>query len=153
MEFNITSATEPEPHTVTTANGIAKANIIKAWLCYLCCDSCLHLGRAPIPDNRSTSPWSCTAHTPGCTLGGGCSSPPPHTSCCWSPGEAQGDKNTQPLSPVPRCTGDCSPLWLLDTDLERRKAKKEKEKKKQNKTLKPCTHWKADGDLKRTSEE
>lgn len=86
-------------------------------MCYLCCDSCLHLVRASILDNRSTSPWSCTVHTPGCTSSGGCNSPPPRMSCCWSPGEAQGDRNTQPLSPVPRYTGGCSPLWLRDTCL------------------------------------
>lgn len=87
--------------------------------CYLCCGSCLHLGPASILGNRSISLWSCTAHTPGCTLGDGYSSPPAHRSCCWSRGEAPGDKNTRLLSPVPRCTGDCSHLWPRDTDLWR----------------------------------
>lgn len=96
---------------------MASLNIKKAGSCYLCCDSCLRLGRESILDNRSTSLWSCTAHTPGCTLGDGCSSLPPRMSCCWSPGEAPGDKNIQPLFLVPLCTGDCSPLWPYDTYL------------------------------------
>lgn len=107
IKCNITANADLQPHTITTANSITN----------LCCDSCLRLGQASIPDNRSTSLWSCTAHTPGCTSGDGCSSPPPHMSCCWSPGEAQGDKSTQPLSLVLLCTGDCSPLWLQDTNL------------------------------------
>lgn len=86
---------------------------------YLCCGSCLHRGPASIPGNRSISQWSCTAHTPGCTLGEGYSSPPPHRSCCWSLGEVPGDKNTRLLSPVPRYTGDCSRLWPRDTNLWR----------------------------------
>lgn len=96
---------------------MASLNIKKAGSCYLCCDSCLRLGRESILDNRSTSLWSCTAHTPGCTLGDGCSSLPPRMSCCWSPGEAPGDKNIQPLFLVPLCTGDYSPLWPYDTYL------------------------------------
>lgn len=123
ITFNITANTDPQPH-ITTANSITKTNIKKARVCYLCCDSCLRPGRASILDNRSTLLWSCTAHTPGCTSGDGCSSPPPRTSCCWSPGEAQGDKSTQLLSLVPQCTGGCSPLWLQDTSLGWRKAKK-----------------------------
>lgn len=86
---------------------------------YLCCGSCLRPGPAPILGNRSISLWSCTAHTPGCTLGDGYSSPPPHRSCCWSLGGAPGDKNTPLLSPVLRYTGDCSRLWPRDTDLWR----------------------------------
>lgn len=86
---------------------------------YLCCGSCLRLGPAPILGNRSISLWSCTAHTPGCTLGDGYSSPPPHRSCCWSLGGAPGDKNTPLLSPVLRYTGDCSRLWPRDIDLWR----------------------------------
>lgn len=86
---------------------------------YLCCGSCLRLGPASILGSRSISQWSCTAHTAGCTLGDGYSSPPPHRSCCWSLGEAPGDKNTRLLSPVPRYTGDCSRLWPRDTNLWR----------------------------------
>lgn len=86
---------------------------------YLCCGSCLRPGPAPILGNRSISLWSCTAHTPGCTLGDGYSSLPPHRSCCWSLGEAPGDKNTRLLSPVPRYTGDCSRPGPQDTDLWR----------------------------------
>lgn len=100
-----------------------KSNIKKDLVCYLCCDSCLRLGRASIPDNRSTSPWSCTAHTPGCTSGDCCSSPPLHMSCYWSPGGAQGDTNTRPPFLVPWSTGDCSPLWLRGTYLGSRKDK------------------------------
>lgn len=86
---------------------------------YLCCGSCLRLGPASIQGNRSTSLWSCTAHTPGCTLGDGYSSPPPRRSCCWRRGEAPGDKNTQLLFLVLRYTGGCSHLWPRDTDLWR----------------------------------
>lgn len=113
------------PHSIThspnTSQSHPNNNQTPTWKrntsVYLCCDSCLRQGRASILDNRSISLWSCTAHTPGCTSGDGCSSPLPHKSCCWSPGGAPGDKNTPPPSRVPPCTGGCSHLWLPDTYL------------------------------------
>lgn len=114
--------TDSQPHTSKTANSMIQTLICE--LCYLCCDRCPRQRQVSILDSRSTSLWSCTAHTPGCTSGDGCSSPLPHTSCCWSPDEAPGDKNTRRLSRVPQCTGDCSPLWPHDTDLLKTRSEK-----------------------------